>query len=578
MHSENINGLKMNILDSDHPIVDSLRETGVWEPKTTQFIKDNLKPGQTFVDVGASVGYYTLLASELVGSQGKVYAFEPAKETFEMLEDNIRMNNLGNVKSFNLALSDKKEVGKLYVGKSPGQNSLSGKGSYEEVEEITLDEIAKSEEIVPDVIKIDVEGAELYALKGMMELLESNRDLVIIIEDYTQDAVEQLTKDFGFRIITTEREAGNYILARGRKDLKAMPEPMTFHLLGTFQTPTNKKEGVGYAFCAKIMHLAKMLKYLGHKVIFYGAEGSEVECDEFVQVLSRGELPVELKNNIYIEDSNHQANLRFNERAIAEINRRTPKYFHSRDILLIPTGSHQRPVANNVKIPLQVEIGVGYKGIFSNKRIFESYSWMHWQYGKLGKDKGNPCDAVIPPMFDPNDFDYSEKKDDYFLFIGRIITNKGVMIAKDACEAIGAKLKVAGIDNGLEIEGKNVEMVGFADANKRRELISKAKAVFVPTLYLEPFGYVIIEAAFSGTPVITTDFGAFVENVQQGKTGYRCRTFVDFIEAAKNIDKINPKDCRDWAMGYTLEKVAPMYQDYFEQLQNLFGRGWYSRL
>jgi glycosyltransferase involved in cell wall biosynthesis len=181
-------------------------------------------------------------------------------------------------------------------------------------------------------------------------------------------------------------------------------------------------------------------------------------------------------------------------------------------------------------------------------------------------------------MFDPNDFDYSEKKDDYFLFIGRIITNKGVMIAKDACEAIGAKLKVAGIDNGLEIEGKNVEMVGFADANKRRELISKAKAVFVPTLYLEPFGYVIIEAAFSGTPVITTDFGAFVENVQQGKTGYRCRTFVDFIEAAKNIDKINPKDCRDWAMGYTLEKVAPMYQDYFEQLQNLFGRGWYSRL
>lgn len=576
MYSENINGLKMSISDTDHPIVDSLRDTGLWEPKTTQFIKDNLKSGQVFVDVGASVGYYTLLASKLVGPEGKVYAFEPSKENLEILRENIKINNLKNVIVFPFALAETAGKVKLYKGKSPGQNSLSGAGEYEEVESISFDVFNKKEKIVPDMVKVDAEKSELYVLKGMMDSLETDKELTIIIEDYSQDAAEQLVKDFGFKIITTEREAGNYMLVKNQKKVKATPEPMTFHLLGTFQTPTNKKEGVGYAFCAKIMHIAKMLKYLGHKVIFYGAEGSEVECDEFVQVLDKEDLPVQVWHNIYVEDSKHPANAKFNQRCIEEINKRTSKYFHSRDILLIPTGSHQRPVAESVKMPLQVEIGVGYKGVFSDKRIFESYSWMHWQYGKLKNEKGNFYDAVIPPIFDPTDFDYSEKKDDYFLFIGRIIHNKGVTVAKDVCEAIGAKLKVAGIDNGMKLESPNVEMVGFADAKKRRELISKAKAVFVPTLYLEPFGYVIIEANISGTPVITTDWGAFVENVQDSKTGFRCKAFANFVWAAKNIEKIKPKDCRDWAMNYTMEKVAPMYQDYFEQLQNLFGRGWYS--
>ena len=121
-------------------------------------------------------------------------------------------------------------------------------------------------------------------------------------------------------------------------------------------------------------------------------------------------------------------------------------------------------------------------------------------------------------------------------------------------------------------------MVGFADLEKRKKLIAGAKAVFVPTIYIEPFGYIIIEAAMSGTPVITTDWGAFPEIVQHGKTGFRCRSLAQFILAAQNIDLIKPADCREWAMEFTLEKAAPLYDEYFKRMQNLFGKGWYSKL
>jgi len=580
---ENVNGYEMQLIKGDDPITSSIMETGQWEEKTTKFIKDNLKPGQIFVDVGASVGYYTLLAAGLVGSGGKVYAFEPLEENWLTLSKNLALNNLKNVVVFFTALSNKAGPKiKLFGGSVPGHYTLvdSKDQNFREVNNDIFDKLNKREGIVPDMIKIDVEGAQEEVLRGMEGVLDTERELTIILEDYTGEAVEWLMER-GFKVITTEREPGNYMLVKNQKNVKAKEEPMTFHLLGTFNTPTNLKEGVGYAFCAKIRNISKALRSQGHKVIFYGAEGSDVECDEFVQVLKKEELPKEVfaKSPKYIEDGKHPANKIFNERCIAEIKKRKSKYFTPRDILLVPTGTYQKPVADEAGLTLIAEIGIGYKGIFTDHKIFESYAWMHWHYGKLGLNEGKFYDAVIPPIFDPSDFEYREKKDDYFLFLGRIVRNKGVMIAKETCEAIGAKLKVAGIDQGMkDLASDNVEMVGFADLEKRKKLIAGAKAVFVPTIYIEPFGYIIIEAAMSGTPVITTDWGAFPEIVQHGKTGFRCRSLAQFILAAENIGTIKPEDCRKWAMDFTLENIAPLYDQYFQQMQNLYGKGWYSRL
>jgi glycosyltransferase involved in cell wall biosynthesis len=193
-------------------------------------------------------------------------------------------------------------------------------------------------------------------------------------------------------------------------------------------------------------------------------------------------------------------------------------------------------------------------------------------------------DVVIPSGFDLSEFEYQEKKEDYFLMCGRIVWSKGVDIAVQVTKKLGVKLILAGTTQGpqdcnLGAEWPNhVEYVGYVGVEERKKLMSGAKALFCPTVYNEPFGYVAIEAMLSGTPVITVDWGAFTETVLHGVTGYRCRTFEQFYWAAKNIHLIKNKDCRDWAeKNYNFEKVGKMYTEYFQSLINIRTKeGWYT--
>jgi len=80
-----------------------------------------------------------------------------------------------------------------------------------------------------------------------------------------------------------------------------------------------------------------------------------------------------------------------------------------------------------------------------------------------------------------------------------------------------------------------------------------------------------------GCPVLTTDWGAFTETILPNVTGYRCRTFDQFLWAAKNADKIDPKACRDWAIkNYSMDRIKWMYQEFFEQIYDLRQKGWYE--
>jgi glycosyltransferase involved in cell wall biosynthesis len=95
-----------------------------------------------------------------------------------------------------------------------------------------------------------------------------------------------------------------------------------------------------------------------------------------------------------------------------------------------------------------------------------------------------------------------------------------------------------------------------------------AQAIIGPTYYVEPFGNMVVEGYLSGTPAITTDWGGFTETVVHGVTGYRCREFKDFVNALKNINLIDPKACREWALtNYEETVVHKKFDEYFKKIQ-----------
>ncbi len=361
-----------------------------------------------------------------------------------------------------------------------------------------------------------------------------------------------------------------------------MPK-LRFHLLGLAHLETNRSNS-SCAYTQKIVKLAKMIKSYGHTVYFYGVEGSEVECDEFIPVSTQAILrqaygDYDRSRDFFKHDPTDMAHQTFNLNAIREINERK----QSTDILLCPMGNYQEPVSKAVGL-MTIEPGIGYTGVFSSHRVFESYAWMHHVYGLMKIEDGSWYDAVIPNYFDPGDFPYQPDKQDYLLYFGRIISRKGVSVASELAKATGYQLYVVGqgtLDNPTEQlslgSEKHIVYMPAVGPKERAELLGNAKAVLMPTYYLEPFGGVNVEAQLCGTPVITSDWGAFPETVLHGVTGFRCRVFEEFCWAVKNIDQIKPSACREWACAnYSLERIGKMYEEYFQRIYRLFDKGWYQ--
>ncbi|QQE78637.1 FkbM family methyltransferase [Alicyclobacillus sp. SO9] len=176
-------------------IMSQLMQDGVFEVGLTNFLIKNLKPGNTFIDAGANIGYFTVLSGILVGEKGKVIAFEPSEENLHVLKDNVGMNMLNpRTEIHNKAIYSENTTLKFYVSeKWAGTNSINQHDeeyfkyfandtiTEVEVQSTTLDETVKRIGKV-DFIKIDIEGAEYHAFLGMMESLIERRVSSIIFE------------------------------------------------------------------------------------------------------------------------------------------------------------------------------------------------------------------------------------------------------------------------------------------------------------------------------------------------------------------------------------------------------------
>ena len=152
------------------------------------YLRSNLKEGHVFIDIGANIGYYTLVASKCVGNSGKVIAFEANPNNITMLKKNIQLNNCDNVIINNSAVSDINSKVKLSLPIRTDQSgwaTLSKKGEYEkwpkvEVPATSIDYYLKKENINHvDLIKMDIEGAEVKALNGMENILSSDNPVII---------------------------------------------------------------------------------------------------------------------------------------------------------------------------------------------------------------------------------------------------------------------------------------------------------------------------------------------------------------------------------------------------------------
>lgn len=358
---------------------------------------------------------------------------------------------------------------------------------------------------------------------------------------------------------------------------------MKFHVLGLPHTVTNQ-DYCACAYTAKALKFTHMMAGMGHEIIHYGHEDSVLHPDtEHVTVTTNEDLEkaygsFNWRESFFKYDMGDHAYKTFFANTIKEIAARKTEH----DFILPFWGAGVRPVCDAHPDLITVEPGIGYSGgHWARWKIFESYALLHAYCGLM---KVNYCnqdwyEVVIPNYFDLSQFTYSETKDDYYLYLGRVFDGKGVNVAIAAAAEAGVKLKIAGQkEDGYKLPD-HVEYIGYAGVEERKKLMAGAKGAFLPSMYVEPFGGVQIENLLSGTPTMTSDWGAFAENNIHGVTGYRCRTMGDWVQAIKNIEDgaISSKSCRTWGENFSLDRVAPRYQKYFQDVLNVYqGKGWYE--
>ena len=158
---------------------------GTWEPEVVSCLSRNLRPGSVALDIGAHIGFYTLLLSKLAGSEGMVYSFEPLPENYRLLSENVELNHCGNVRLFRKAILSQSGVISVTVpANEPVPGSVSLATDYGtppiQVEGVTLDEFAAQTGQAIHLVKMDVEGAEHDVLVGGRATIQKHRPALLI--------------------------------------------------------------------------------------------------------------------------------------------------------------------------------------------------------------------------------------------------------------------------------------------------------------------------------------------------------------------------------------------------------------
>lgn len=369
---------------------------------------------------------------------------------------------------------------------------------------------------------------------------------------------------------------------------------MTLHVVALPHTVTDGKYNT-CAYTSRVIKFCRMMTGQDRRVILYGHENSTAPCDEHVVVvkeqrrqqwfgshdendLDRGGFDWNPASPWWSET---------NARIVGEIAKRA----QPTDLLCLTAGLAQKLVADAFPNMIGAEIMCGYEGILTGPRpspvavAFESHTHRHFVCGLNGWRFPREYDTVIPNQFDPAELPYGDGGD-YLLFMGRLVGGKAPQVAGMVADALGMKLVVAGSGgrewgptfvqaDEVRVEARDLEYVGPVGVEERARLMGGAAVTLMPTIYQEPFGGVAVESMMCGSPVVAKDFGAFVETIREGVSGFTFSTLQEAVDATERAMGLDRRACRDYALGrYSLDAVAPLYERWFNNLDSLWGDGW----
>jgi glycosyltransferase involved in cell wall biosynthesis len=217
-----------------------------------------------------------------------------------------------------------------------------------------------------------------------------------------------------------------------------------------------------------------------------------------------------------------------------------------------------------------VEYGIGYEGFFSKWKVWESHVWRSYCIGRWANAKPvDQHDAVINAFYDDSEYVRNIPKKPYALFLGRLTAQKGIEDACEAAEKAGMPLKVAGFGNA-KLVSRGAEYLGEVSLADKLKLLGEASVLICPTRSFEPFGNVACEAQLSGTPVVSTNYGGFVESVEDGVTGFRCNTIEEMAAALHHSQSLSRMTIVNRAIKlFSMRSKMFDYNRYFNALSKV---------
>lgn len=360
------------------------------------------------------------------------------------------------------------------------------------------------------------------------------------------------------------------------------------HVLGQAHVLLSESKQVECPYTQRILRFLQLLRD-DIDFLYYGVEGSHVRDVQIIPVVPYSVYESNRSNVLdagYTQTGFYRASekslMAWNVMWLKGLNELTRR-LTPQDIVVVGHMFHKNtfrgiitPARGFYRDTPVVEFGVQYYKPFTRYRIWDSAAVRHYAHGLRDDPFPNPIDTVIPPIIPIDEIDpYLDERRLYLLYMGPIQEGHGLPLAARIAEQCDMKLILAGekitdkvnptIRRLVELDW--VVYIGPVSGAKRTKLIQQARAVMCLTEYIEPSATFALEAMAHGTPVISTDYGAYVDYVVDGLTGFRIRSVDDGIDAVHDAISINPIICRRYVERLCdPRRLREQYLEFFHRL------------